>query len=172
MKKISKNMKDNSPPLVDATGNDGDKHNAGDHDGGIKGNDGNDGLDVTCYEGDGFDAGDNSIKGNDTCMNVNLDNRDVVISSNDGISNDGEGANSGDNNNNDGNEGNVGNDVDEVNDGNVGNDGDNRIACTSVNHHGPCGWKIAHQCICEDHDVPIQCKGNLNESCLCLVHLE
>jgi hypothetical protein len=28
---------------VDATGNGGDKHNAGNHDGGIKGNDGNEG---------------------------------------------------------------------------------------------------------------------------------
>jgi hypothetical protein len=41
-----------------------------------------------------------------------------------------------------------------------------------LNHCGPCGWKIAHQCIGEDHDVPIQCKGNLNESCLRLVHPE
>jgi hypothetical protein len=39
-------MKDKSPLLDDATSNDGDKHNAGNHDGGIlKGNDGNNGLD-------------------------------------------------------------------------------------------------------------------------------
>ena len=59
--------------------------------------------------------------------------------------------------------------VDATSDDNVGNDGDNRFVCTSVNHRGPCGCKIAHQCICEDHDVPIQCKENLNESCLCLI---
>ncbi len=41
-----------------------------------------------------------------------------------------------------------------------------------MNHRGPCGWKIAHQCIGEDNDVPIQCKGNLKESCLRLVHPE
>ena len=69
-------------------------------------------------------------------------------------------------------EGNVGSDVDEGNDGNVGNNGNNRFVCTSVYHHGPCGWKIAHQYICEDHEVPIQCKGNVNESYLCLVHPE
>ena len=131
-KKITKNIKDNSPPLVDATGDDGDEHNAGDHDGGIKGNDSDNGLDVTCYDGDRFKAGDNSIKGNDACVDVTLDNRDMVISGNDGISINGEGVNSGDNNNNYGNEGNVGYDVDEVNDGNIGNDGDNRFACTSV----------------------------------------
>jgi hypothetical protein len=62
--------------------------------------------------------------------------------------------------------------VDATGDDNVGNDGNNRFVCTSVNHRGPCGWKIAHQCICKDHDVPIQCKGNLNESCLRLVHPE
>ena len=54
--------------------------------------------------------------------------------------------------------------VDATGNDNVGNDGDNRFICTSVNHCGPCGWKIAHQCICKVHDVPIQCKGNLNES--------
>ena len=85
-KKITKNIKDNSPPLVDATGDDGDEHNAGDHDGGIKGNDSDNGLDVTCYDGDRFKAGDNSIKGNDACVDVTLDNRDVVISGNDEIS--------------------------------------------------------------------------------------
>ena len=52
--------------------------------------------------------------------------------------------NSGDNDNNDGNEDKAGNDVDEVKDGDVGNNGDNTFECTSVNHHGPCGWKIAH----------------------------
>ena len=62
--------------------------------------------------------------------------------------------------------------VDATGDDNVGNDGDNRFIFTSVNHRGPCGWTIAHQCICKDHDVPIQCKGNLNESCLRLVHPE
>jgi hypothetical protein len=130
-------------------------------------------LDVTCYDGrDSFNTGNNSIKGNDACVDVTLDDRDVVISGNDGISNDGEGVFSGNNDNNDGNAGNMGNDVDEVKDGDVGNDGNNRFECTSVNHHGPCGWKIAHQCIQEDHDVPIQCKGNLNESCLCLKHPE
>jgi hypothetical protein len=59
--------------------------------------------------------------------------------------------------------------VDATGDDNVGNDGDNRFVCTSVNHRGPCGWKIAHQCICKDHDVPFQCKENLNESCLRLI---
>ena len=71
---------------MDATGDDGDEHNAGDHDGGIKGNDSDNGLDVTCYDGDRFKAGDNSIKGNDACVDVTLDNRDVVISGNDEIS--------------------------------------------------------------------------------------
>ena len=85
-KKITKNINENSPPVVDATGDDGDEHNAGDHDGGIKGNDSDNGLDVTCYDGDRFKAGDNSIKGNDACVDVTLDNRDVVISGNDEIS--------------------------------------------------------------------------------------
>jgi hypothetical protein len=79
----------------------------------------------------------------------------------------------------------TGDDSDEQVDAETGNDGDkqvdaigddsdeqvdatnhvgNRFVCTSVNHCGPCGWKIAHQCIGKDHDVPIQCKGNLNES--------
>jgi len=58
------------------------------------------------------------------------------------------------------------------NDNVVSNDGNNRFVCTIVNHPGPCGWKIAHQCICEDYEVPIQCKGNVNESCLRLVHPE
>jgi len=69
-------------------------------------------------------------------------------------------------------EGNIGNDFDEGDDGNVCNDGNNRFVCTIVNHPGPCGWKIAHQCICEDYEVPIQCKVNVNESCLHLVHPE
>ena len=55
--------------------------------------------------------------------------------------------------------------------GDEGND-DNRFVCTIVNHPGPCGWKIVHQCICKYYEVPIQCKGNENESCLCLVHPE
>ena len=55
-KKITKNMKDNSPLLMDATGDNGDKHNAGSHDGGIRGNNGDDGLDATCYGGDKFNA--------------------------------------------------------------------------------------------------------------------
>ena len=126
------NIKDNSPPLVDATSDDGNEHNAGDHDVGIKRNDADNGLDVTCYDGDRFKAGDNSIKGNDACVDVTLDNRDVVISGNDGISINGEGVNSGNNNNNNDNECNVGYDVDEVKDGSIGNDGDNRFACTSV----------------------------------------
>jgi hypothetical protein len=61
---------------------------------------------------------------------------------------------------------------DEGDNDNVSNDGNNRFVCTIVNHPGPCGWKIAHQCICEDYEVPIQCKGNVNESCLRLVHPE
>jgi hypothetical protein len=61
---------------------------------------------------------------------------------------------------------------DEGDDDNKCNDGNNRFVCTIVNHPGPCGWKIAHQCICEDYEVPIQCKGNVNESCLCLMHPE
>ena len=52
-------MKDNSPLLMDATGDNGDKHNAGSHDGGIRGNNGDDGLDATCYGGDEFNAGNN-----------------------------------------------------------------------------------------------------------------
>ena len=52
-------MKDNSPLLVDATGDNGDKHNAGNHNGGIRGNSGDDGLDATCYGGDEFNAGNN-----------------------------------------------------------------------------------------------------------------
>ena len=59
---------------------------------------------------------------------------------------------------------------DEGDNDNVSNDGNNRFVCTIVNHPGPCGWKIAHQCICKDYEVPIQCKGNVNESCLRLVH--
>jgi hypothetical protein len=88
-------------------------------------------LDVTCYDGDGFNTGDNSIKGNDACVDVSLDDRDVFISGNDGISNDGEGVISGVNNNNNGNEGNAGNDVNEVKDGDIGNDGNNRFEYTS-----------------------------------------
>jgi len=44
---------------------------------------------------------------------------------------------------------------DEGNNDNVCNDDNNRFVCTIVNHPGPCGWKIAHQCICEDYEVPI-----------------
>ena len=157
---------------MDATADDSDKHNAGDHDGGIKGNNGDDGLNVTCNNGDGVDAGKDGIKGKDACMDVTINDDDGVVVGNDGINNDGDGVNSGNNDNNDDNEGNKGNNVVEGNDGDKGNDGDNRFDCTSVNHPGPCGWKIAHQCICKDLEVPIQWKGNLNESCLCLVHPE
>ena len=92
----------------------------------------------------------------------NTGNCDGSIKKNDGV-------------HNDGNEGSVGNDVDEVNNGDIDNDGKNRIICTSDNHRGPCGWKIAHGCIFEDHEVPIQCqpsqcKGNLNDSCIRTVH--
>jgi len=69
-------------------------------------------------------------------------------------------------------EGNIGNDFDEGDDGNICNDGNNRFICTIVNHPGHCGWKFAHQCICKDYEVPIQCKGNVNESCLRLMHPE
>ena len=72
---------------------------------------------------------------------------------------------SGDNDNNDSNEGKKGNDVNECNDGDEGNDDNDRFNCTLVNQPGPCGWKIAHQCIWEDLEIPIQCKGNVNESC-------
>jgi hypothetical protein len=64
----------------------------------------------------------------------------------------------------------IGDDDDEEVD--ATNNVDNRFVCTSVNYRGPCGWKIAHECIGEDNDIPIQCKGNLKESCLCLVHPE
>jgi len=75
----------------------------------------------------------------------NTGNHDGSIKENDGV-------------HNDGNEGSVGNDVDEVNDGDIDNDGENRFICTSYNHRGPCGWKIAHGCIFKDHEVPIQCQ--------------
>ena len=102
MKKITKNVKDNLPLLVDATGNDGDEE-------------------VDAATGDDGDKQVDAIG----------DDGDKQVDATDDV--------------------------------------DNRFVCTSVNHRGPCGWKIAHQCICKDHDVPIQCKENLNESCLCLI---
>ncbi len=130
---------------MDATADDGDEHNAGDHDDGIKGNDGEYGLDVTCGNGDGVDAGNNGINGNDACVDLTVNNGDNVIAGNDGISNDGDGVNSGDSNNNYGNEVNEGNDVSKRNDGKNCNNDNDRFDCTSVNQPGPCGWKIDHQ---------------------------
>ena len=83
----------------------------------------------------------------------NAGNRDGRIKENDGV-------------HNDGNEGSVGNDVDEVNDDDIDYDGKNRFICTSDNHRGPCGWKIAHGCIFEDHEVPIQAVISLSV-CTC-----
>ena len=184
--KITKNVKDNSPLLVDATGNDGGKNvdatgDVGDEQLDATGNDGDEQVDATSDDVDeqvdatGDDGGEHvdatsndgneqvDATGNDGGKPVDASGHDVEEQV-DATGNDGDKLNAGNH------EGNIGNDFDEGNDGNVGNNGSNRLVCASVNHPGPCGWKIAHQCICKDYEVPTQFKGNVNESCLHLVH--
>jgi hypothetical protein len=171
VKKTTKNVKDNPPLLVDATGDDSDKEVD------VTGDDGDEEVDATNDDGDKeVDAtGDDG----DEEVDVTGNDGDEEV---DAIGNDGD--KEVDATGNDGDEevdAATGDDGDKQVDA-IGDDGDkqvdatddvdNRFVCTSVNHRGPCGWKIAHQCIGKDHDVPIQCKGNLNESCLRLVHPE
>ena len=138
VKKITTNVKDVSPLLVDATGDDDDEEVD------ATGDDGDEEVDATGDDGDKeVDA-----TGNDGDEEVDAATDDDGDKQVDAIGDDGD------------------KQVDAT------DDVDNRFVCTSVNHRGPCGWKIAHECIGEDNDIPIQCKGNLNESCLCLVHPE
>jgi len=184
--KITKIAKDNSPLLadatcdvggenVDATGDVGDKQLDATGDVGNErvdaiGDDVDEQVDATGDDGGEHvdatgDDGDEQVDatGDDSGEPVDASGHDVEEQV-DATGNDGDKLNAGNH------EGNIGSDFDEGNDGNVGNDGSNRLVCTSVNHPGPCGWKIAHQCICEDNEVPTQCKGNVNESCVRLVH--